>query len=698
MHRIILVITFLSIVLFAKDSLQDENIQILAENLEIKNDIVNASGEVVVYSPNYYITANRLIYDKIKAKLELFGDVNIIKNEELVSYSQYIYIDIKNDINNLKPMLVVDNSNKLWFNAKKGLKTNDKYDLKNSTLSSCNCKDPAWSISFSSGDLNTTKQWMNTYNTTLYLKNVPVFYTPYFGFPTDDTRRTGLLKPTIGYSQSEGFIYAQPIYFAPQLNYDFEYIPQTRLKRGNGHTFKYRYVDSLYSKLDFEIGMFKEKKTYREKMDLTNSKHYGWNLEYKRSKLFSTNDDSDGLVINSLEMNDVDYINTQYNSSTTNNNDKFLESKIKYFYNTNKYYSDFEINKYKDLSKDNNDEILQKIPSLSFHKYADSIFNNNFTTSFDISTNRKIRKEGVGADTTELFLPINYHSYLFNEYLNFTFSEQVNYTNIKYKNSDFIDANYAENNHVFSLYTNLIKPYENIIHSFGLNATYTDSNQFKKSGDIYTAEDTSTSDLSPFAISETSKNISLGFNQSIYNKMTLKEIINHKLNLSYIYNNSTNSYEKNSLQNDLRYNYDYGYISNRLIYSYLIRGISSSSSTLNFTKDDYSANIYYTYLKDEDTLERDETIKYDLGFSFGKHYKLSYKEEFDLESNKSKKREYVFNIDDRCWAVNFRFIDSLVASDTTTDEGSYRQKILYMEFNLKQLFQINQKYDVAKRD
>jgi len=698
MHRIFLVITFLSMVLFAKDSLQDENIQILAENLEIKNDIVNASGEVVVYSPNYYITANRLIYDKINAKLELFGDVNIIKNEELVSYSQYIYIDIKNDINNLKPMLVVDNSNKLWFNAKKGLKSSDKYDLNNSTLSSCNCKDPAWSISFSSGDLNTTKQWMNTYNTTLYLKNFPVFYTPYFGFPTDDTRRTGLLKPTIGYSQSEGFIYAQPIYFAPQLNYDFEYIPQTRLKRGNGHTLKYRYVDSLYSKLDFEIGMFKEKKTYREKMDLTNSKHYGWNLEYKRSKLFSANDDSDGLVIDSLEMNDVDYINTKYNSSTTNNKDKFLESKIKYFYNTNKYYSDFELNRYKDLSKDNNDEILQKIPSLSFHKYADSIFNNNLTTSFEISTNRKTRKVGVGGDTTELFLPINYHSYLFNEYLNFTFSEQVNYTNIKYKNSDYIDANYAENNHIFSLYSNLIKPYENIIHSVGLSTTYTDSNQFKKSGDIYTAEDTSTSDLSPFAISETTKNISLGFNQSFYNKMTLKEIINHKLNLSYVYNNSTGSYEKNTLQNDLTYYYDYGSLSNRLIYSYLIKDITTSSTSFHFKKDQYFTNLHYSYLKKEDTLEEEKTFNYDLGFNFWKYYKTTYKEEYDLENHISKKKEYIFSIDDRCWAIDFKLIDSLVASNTTTNVDSYRQKIIYVELNLKQLFQLAQQYELGKRD
>jgi len=698
MHRILLQFIFLTVTLLAKESLQDENIQILAEKLEVKNDIVNASGKVVVYSPNYYITANRLIYDQVNAKLELFDNVNIIRNNEVVSYSQYIFIDIKKDINNFKPMLILENSNKLWFNAKSGLKENNKFDLKSSTLSSCDCQDPAWSISFTSGDFNTTKQWMNTYNTTLYIKNVPVFYTPYFGFPTDDTRRTGLLTPTVGYSKNEGFIYAQPIYFAPKLNYDFEYIPQIRSNRGYGHALKYRYVDSMYSSLNFETGMFKEKDSYREKTDLSNSKHYGWDLEYKRSKLFSTNDHSDGLIIDLVDMNDVDYINTKYNSNSTDDTDKFLESRVKYFYNTNKYYGDIEANLYNDISKDNNDDVLQKIPTVNLHKYSNSIFDNLFTTSVDISSNRKTRKTGVGANTTELFIPINYHSYLFNDYLNFSFSEQINYTNIKYKNANYQDANYAENNHVLSLYTDLVKPYTSFVHSLGFNVTYTNSNQFEESGDIYDADNSATSELSPFAIAQTTNNITLGLNQSIYNKMTLKEIVNHKLSQSYVYNSITNSYEKNTLQNDLRFNYDYGSLTNRLIYSYIIKDITSSSTSFKFEMNQYFTNMYYTYFKNIDSLEEEKTFTYDLGFSFAKHYKSSYKEEYDLLNHISKKREYIFNIDDKCWAVDFKLIDSLVASDTTTNVDSYRQKILYVEFNLKQLFQVNQKYELRQRD
>ena len=695
MYRILLLTLLLTFSLFGKESLKDENIEILAEKLDIKDNIVNATGDVVVYSINYYITADRLIYDKENGKLELFENVSIIKNNQQVSYSEYVFIDIKKDINSFKPVLVLDNSKRLWFNAKKGLKDKDTYELEDSTLSSCDCIDPVWSVGFSSGDHNTTKQWMNTYNTTLYIKGIPVFYTPYFGFPTDDTRRTGLLPPTIGYSQSEGFIYAQPFYYAPQLNYDVEYIPQIRTNRGEGHTLKYRYADSRYSKLNFEIGVFNEKKSYQEEEELTNDKHYGWELEYKRSKLFSTNNDTDGLIINALDMNDVDYINTQYNSSITDDTDEYLKSYMKYFYNTNKYYGDIEINTYNDLTEEDNDEILQEIPSINLHKYTDSFFNDYFTSSFDITTNRETIEDGVGAKTTELYIPINYHTYLFDDFLNFSFTEEINYTNIRYSGNDYDDANFGENNHVFSFYTNLVKPYDSFIHSMRLSTTYTNNNVFKKSGDIYDSDDDSLDDLSSFAISKTTKNISFGLNQSFYSQETLKEIVNHKMGMSFIYNNETNSFEKDSFENDIRFNYNYGYLSNKLIYSYLLNGISSSSTVFKFKKDNYFADLSYSYLKDEDSLDIDETFNYDLGFSFGKYYRLSYGEEYDLENNSNEERNVIFSIDDKCWALDIKFADSLVASDTTNSDDSYRQNVFYITLTLKELFAVEQSLGVG---
>lgn len=62
------------------------------------------------------------------------------------------------------------------------------YNVTSSVVSSCNVSDPDWSIKFSSGKLNRNSKYLHLFNPRFYIKNMPVFYLPYFGFPTDKTR------------------------------------------------------------------------------------------------------------------------------------------------------------------------------------------------------------------------------------------------------------------------------------------------------------------------------------------------------------------------------------------------------------------------------------------------------------------------------------------------------------------------------
>ncbi|MEA3512431.1 MAG: hypothetical protein U9R37_02420 [Campylobacterota bacterium] len=728
MLKIVLLIV-LNIILLGKETLKDEYLQIIAKNLEIKGDIVTAWGEVVVYSPSYYITAKKLVYDKNSSKLELFDEVNVLKNNELISYSQYIFMDLKLEENSMKPMLLIDNTNKLWFNSSNTKISKNRYELNNSTLSSCDCKNPSWSIGFKNGDYDKEEQWVNLYRTTLYIQDLPVWYllpvayminpiisieplvmlylatnSPYIGFPTDKTRRTGILRPAIGWSEEEGIFYAQPFYIAPALNYDIEIVPQVRQKRGYGYAVKYRYADSLDSQLKFEFGKFQEKNDYQLEHELVNDRHYGWDFQYKREKLFSNSQSSDGLIVKSIDMNDVDYINTKYDNEISNYTNKFLESQFKYFYNTNNYYSDIDVRLYNDISQENNDEVMQNKPTINLHKYSTDIFYNIFTTSIDIKSSRKTRDIGIGANTTEVYAPITYHTYLFNDYFNLSLSEQFLFSNIDYTNNDnnITTGKYGENNHIISLYTDLIKPYDSYIHSININATYTKPNIFKDEGDIYdgTLDDNIINDqISIFPITKTNKNISTSMNQSLYNKNSLKEIINHKISQIYNYSSEEDKYIMADLENDLSFFFDHGSLTNRLSYNHTINKIISTSTALKLTYDSYFLNSYYKSLLDKDTLEKQRDVNYDLGFSFYKYYSLSYKNEYDLTAQLNKKKEYLFKIDKKCWAIDFKLVDSLVATNTT-DDSVLRQNIIYMNFNFKQLaeFKHEHKFDERKVD
>ncbi len=702
-------------------------VQIIANTIDTKDSIVKANGNVLIFMPKYYITANKIIFDQNRSTLELFGNVNISKNNQLSTLTNHAFLDLKNDINKATPILLIDKTTHVWINAAVVEKKDDLHILKDATISSCECYKPAWSISFSSGDYNTSSKWVNTYFDTVYIKDMPLWYVlipaypylstpnlilsyliakpPYFGFSTNKQRRSGLLKPTLGYSRDDGYFYMQPIYWAPRKDLDFEYIPQFRTERGYGHELKFRYKDSPYSLLKINTGIFKEKENYFEEHNLENDTHYGWNLNYKRDKLFANNNSShDGLQISLQDMNDVEYFNTRYKQTTTTTN-RLLESKIQYYYNTNSYYGDIQTQYFNDISKPNNDDVMQIIPKVQLHKYSTSFLFDKLTTSVDVKYDRKTRKTGIGADTTNILVPFTYNQYLFNKFLGISFTEQFNFTNIQYDNNDSFDnAYYLQNKHIVSLDVDLLKAYETKIHTINFNITASKPHKIKYKGDIYKITNDS-STLSLFPITQSEKTLNFTINQSIYDSSSLSTIINHKIKQSIVYDHN-NSSELTNLENEITLFFPNGSISNRSIYNHKDNVIINSTYAFKYKKDNFKLNIDYSYSKDKTDAPADFSYKDlpDLKSITGyisnkvlKYYTISYKEQYDITHEISNIKEYKISIDKKCWKFDLKLADNLVATATTTNKAR-RQNIIYATITLKPIISYTQMYIDKERE
>ena len=89
---------------------------------------------------------------------------------------------------------------------------------------------------------------------------------------------------------------------------------------------------------------------------------------------------------------------------------------------------------------------------------------------------------------------------------------------------------------------------------------------------------------------------------------------------------------------------------------------------LSLRYDIYSFLSNYTFKRNINTLETTETINYKVSLDLFDDYKLSYRQEYDLKTNKAKKTEYIFNIDKKCWAVNFKYVDTYLAVDSTLND------------------------------
>lgn len=694
MHKKILLSFILASSLAYSAELKSERFEVVAQDINTQNNTLIATGNVVVFSPTYYLSADKIVYNKESESFELFNNVVIIKDNNIQTQSDYAYINLKDESYNQKPFFLYEQNNKLWMNSSSSSKKDNVIELEKSIISSCDCINPDWSIKVSSADYDVNSKWINAYNPKLYIGSVPVLYAPYIGFPTDKTRRSGLLIPTVGYSSEDGLYYAQPIYFAPKSNYDIEVIPQLRSQRGYGAYTYFRYADSPYSVLKMKMGGFIEDEDYQKEYQLENKKHYGWNVEYSRTKLFSDETNQDGLYASINSMNDIEY-RTLEKEEDNISTDKKVESKINYFFNTSRYYSGIYARYYIDTSKESNDETLQELPQLQFHKYYDSLYLNNLLYAVDTKFYNYTRRTGLTANIYEVSLPISYTHYLVDDFLYITAENKTVLSKYNYGNNtntaDFDDGSLIQNETSIIVGTDLIKPYDKYLHTVNLTAKYSNPQNISKDGDLYeiTNDD---EQLSSFPITQGNKNINLTLNQSLYNKKSLKQFINHKVSQSILYKDGSGKFQ--DLENYLKVNHDYGNVVNKTVYNIQDKQFTEIDTSMNLSYNQLSLDM--GYYKSKETLNSDredlESYNYQVSYNIAKDYKVGYYENYNLLEKVRNKQGINFNIDDSCWNLDLKYEREIVPSSTSSDDAGIDQQIVYMELELKPIGGIKQKY------
>ena len=91
-------------------------------------------------------------------------------------------------------------------------------------------------------------------NAKLTFKGMPIFGAPWFSFPLDDRRKSGVLPPRIGASDETGFDAALPYYFNLAPNYDATLTPRIMSERGLQLGGEFRYLmPTYYGQINAEV-------------------------------------------------------------------------------------------------------------------------------------------------------------------------------------------------------------------------------------------------------------------------------------------------------------------------------------------------------------------------------------------------------------------------------------------------------------
>ncbi|WP_292950923.1 LPS-assembly protein LptD [Neptuniibacter sp. UBA847] len=202
------------------------------------------SGGVNMRQGNRRLISSRAELDQITNKARFEGNVQY-REPGLLMLSDNAQIDTTTQEAIFDNAQYVLHEDGLRGKADRVIRLEDKrLRLEDGDYTYCPPYSEAWKLNADSIVLNKEKGYGEAEDAVLKIAGVPVFYTPYFTFPIDDTRRSGFLYPSIGYSNDNGLDLAVPYYFNIAPNLDDTLTPRIISDRGLLLENELRYLNS----------------------------------------------------------------------------------------------------------------------------------------------------------------------------------------------------------------------------------------------------------------------------------------------------------------------------------------------------------------------------------------------------------------------------------------------------------------------
>jgi len=661
----------------------DKNrIEIKAKHIELENDIVTAKDNVVVYYGDAVIKASSASFNRKTKLLVLDGDIVLMGYQGGKEHADHM--EIQTDTKEVKfEELFLVSENDVWIYSDDVNKKEGKYNLGTSVLSSCDISDPLWTMVFSEAEYNTNENHMQVYHAKVYMWDVPVFYSPYLSFSTNKERSSGLLFPGLGYTENEGFLYEQPIYWAISESMDLEINPQIRTDRSLGVYGTFRFVDSNHSSGKIRVGYFKDKESYTQEYGLLNDDHYGIEFNYESSKVFEKylpDGFDDGLYVNTTYLNDIDYLYLQRTNLNHFGFSPIQQSRINYFAQNNDYYMGINAKYFIDTRKTDNDTTIQELPSIQLHKYLDHFITENFTYSVDLHINNLDRKEGATMRQAELKIPLEFTTSFFDDFVSLSLGEELYYSKFFFGNGTFVhdDYSYYSNIHKVKLFSDLTKRYDNFVHIMQPSLGYIKPGSENESPIEFSLLSDEQKEL--FAVGLPEEKFDFSLSQYFYDD-NMKLRFFQRLSQRYY---PEREYELADLNNEMQYNWDKISLYNNLVYAYEFSEIRESSSYMSMRGSDYSLTLGHSYIQVLPDLPAARAIN-DVAFSFAYSYNekikfngaLTYNIDDSIDDIGSKQWRLGGGYHRDCWSVSAWISQYIIP----TSAGATSIDRFYMQLN-----------------
>jgi LPS-assembly protein len=215
-------------------------VTVLAQNYERKEKRIFASGNVEVHYKDLKLLADEVEVNTETKDVFAKGNVVLVLTDEVVSGDAIFYnLDShQGKIEHASGMVQPT----IFYRAERiDRKAEGVYGLTQARLTSCTQPTPRWNFSCSRANFK-KDDYVEMWNSVFRIKQVPVFYLPYFRYPLGKERSTGFLTPQLGYSGVKGYFFGESFYWAMARNMDATFSLDYYSGKGVGGGLEYRYL------------------------------------------------------------------------------------------------------------------------------------------------------------------------------------------------------------------------------------------------------------------------------------------------------------------------------------------------------------------------------------------------------------------------------------------------------------------------
>jgi LPS-assembly protein len=232
----------------SKDERGKTPVNINADYSDIyQREIITFTGNVDVTRADQRVLAEQATYNTQSETLNARGNVHY-RDQDYSVYSDTAFLNLDQDQGKLRNAQFIYGATPARGRAK--LAERESKSLSHyidAAYTTCAPGNQDWTLETGTLDIDRDEGVGTATNAWLEISGVPVAYVPYFEFPIDDRRKSGILNPVFGLTRNTGFDFTLPYYWNIAPEYDATIIPRVMTKRGLLLGGEFRYLSESFS-------------------------------------------------------------------------------------------------------------------------------------------------------------------------------------------------------------------------------------------------------------------------------------------------------------------------------------------------------------------------------------------------------------------------------------------------------------------